>query len=114
MLFILLIIHVIITLALVGVILLQRSEGGGIGLGTGGGMSGFMTGRSAANFLTRMTAVLATCFIISSLVLSIVTSQDGGESILDNLPQQEKTVPSPQPNVPTLPTPTTPQPPTTN
>ena len=57
---VLIVVHLIIVLALIGVVLLQRSEGGGMGLGGGGGgVSGFMTGRGQANALTRATAILA-------------------------------------------------------
>ena len=70
---VLLLIHVMIALALVGVILLQRSEGGALGIG-GGGSGGFMTGRSAGNALTKTTAVLAACFFATSLALSILAA----------------------------------------
>jgi preprotein translocase subunit SecG len=80
---ILLILHLLIALALVGVILLQRSEGGALGIG-GGGFGGLMTGRSSANLLTRTTAFLATGFIATSLLLAIVAShQSAPRSILD-------------------------------
>lgn len=72
---ILLIIHLFLAIALVGVILLQKSEGGALGIGGGGGgMGGFLTARGAANLLTRTTAILATLFIITSLTLAIVAS----------------------------------------
>jgi preprotein translocase subunit SecG len=71
---VLLIIHLMIALALVGVVLLQRSEGGALGIGGGGG-GGFMTGRGAANFLTRVTAGLAVAFFITSLGLTLVVTQ---------------------------------------
>jgi preprotein translocase subunit SecG len=71
---VLLLIHVMIALALVGVVLLQRSEGGALGIGGGGG-GGFMTGRSAGNALTKTTAVLAACFFATSLALSILATQ---------------------------------------
>ena len=67
---IILIIHLLIAIALVITVLLQRSEGGGLGMG--GGMSGFMTGRSAANALTRATAVLAALFMVTSLSLALL------------------------------------------
>ncbi|MEK9923720.1 MAG: preprotein translocase subunit SecG [Rhodospirillales bacterium] len=66
-------IHILIAAALVVVVLMQRSEGGGLGIGGGGG-GGLMTGRSAANFLTRTTATLATLFFVTSLVLAILAS----------------------------------------
>lgn len=83
---VLIVVHLIIVLALIGVVLLQRSEGGGLGLGGGGGggVSGFMTGRGQANALTRATAILAGLFFLTSLVLSIMASQTRApRSILD-------------------------------
>jgi len=83
---ILTVIHILLTVAMVGVILLQRSEGGGLGIGGGGGgggMSGFMTGRGAANVLTRATAILAALFIVSSLVLTLLAAGGRGRSIID-------------------------------
>jgi preprotein translocase subunit SecG len=64
------VIHLLIVLALVGVVLVQRSEGGGLGIGGG---SGLMTARGAANVLTRATAILATGFFITSLALGIMS-----------------------------------------
>lgn len=63
------VIHLMIVLALIGVVLLQRSEGGGLGIGGGGG---FMSSRGTANVLTRATAILAGAFFITSLALSIL------------------------------------------
>jgi preprotein translocase subunit SecG len=79
---VLLLIHVMIAVALVGVILLQRSEGGALGIGGGGGGAGggFMTGRSAGNALTKTTAILATCFFVTSLTLSILASHQRGST----------------------------------
>ena len=80
---ILLVIHLMLALALVGVILLQRSEGGALGIG-GGGMGGLMSGRSSANLLTRTTAFLAAGFVATSLLLAIVASYGTApRSILD-------------------------------
>lgn len=92
------VVHLMIVLALVGVVLLQRSEGGGLGIGGG---SGFMTARGAANALTRATAILAIAFFATSLTLSIIArygerpidildrvpaaGQDGGTGVLDQL-----------------------------
>ena len=66
-----LVIHLLIALALVAIILIQRSEGGGLGIG-GGSMGGLMTTRGTANLLTRTTAILATAFIGTSLLLAIL------------------------------------------
>src|SRR5918998_3521422 len=69
---VIIVIHLLIVLALIGVVLLRRSEGGlGLG-GGGGGVSGFMTGRGQANALTRATAILAGAFFLTSLVLGIM------------------------------------------
>jgi preprotein translocase subunit SecG len=72
---ILLIIHLFLAIALVGVILLQKSEGGALGMGGGGGgMGGFLSARGAANLLTRTTAILASLFICTSLALALIAS----------------------------------------
>ncbi|MER8825450.1 preprotein translocase subunit SecG [Mesorhizobium sp. M0938] len=81
---VLIVVHLMVVLALVGVVLLQRSEGGGLGIGGG---SGFMTARGAANALTRATAILAAAFFVTSLTLSIIARY--GEKpidILDRVP----------------------------
>lgn len=87
MLTVLLVIHLLISIALVGIVLLQKSEGGGLGMGGGGGgggMGGFMTSRATANLLTRTTAILAAAFMISSLTLAILGNQGKvHRSILD-------------------------------
>ena len=81
---VLIVIHLIVVLALVGVVLLQRSEGGGLGIGGG---SGFMTARGAANALTRTTAILAAAFFATSLALSILARySERPTDILDRVP----------------------------
>jgi protein translocase, SecG subunit len=81
---VLIVIHLMIVLALVGVVLIQRSEGGGLGIGGG---SGFMSARGAANALTRTTAILATLFFITSLALGILARYGGSSTdILDRIP----------------------------
>lgn len=65
--------HLMIAAALIGVVLLQRSEGGGLGIG--GGSGGFMTGRGTANLLTRMTAALAAAFFVTSISLTLLAKQ---------------------------------------
>ncbi|MER9068731.1 preprotein translocase subunit SecG [Mesorhizobium sp. M0074] len=112
---VLIVVHLMVVLALVGVVLLQRSEGGGLGIGGG---SGFMTARGAANALTRATAILAAAFFVTSLTLSIVarygekpidildrvpaTSDGVGKGVLNQLPGT--TTPTP-PSGTTAPTP---------
>ena len=81
-----LIIHLFVTLALIGVVLIQRSEGGGLGIGSSQGMGSFMSGRGTANLLTRTTAILAVIFMGLSLTLALLnrgTSTAPGRSILD-------------------------------
>jgi preprotein translocase subunit SecG len=67
----LLVVHVIIAVVLVGVILMQRSEGGGL---TGGSPAGLMSARGAGDFLTRATTILATLFILLSIALAAVAT----------------------------------------
>jgi len=81
---VLIVIHLLIVLALVGVVLIQRSEGGGLGIGGG---SGFMTARGAANALTRTTAILAIGFFATSLILGIMARYgEKPTDILDRIP----------------------------
>ena len=70
---VLLVVHLMIALALVGVVLLQKSEGGALGMG--GGSGGFLTGRGTANLLTRITAGLAAAFFTTSILLTILARQ---------------------------------------
>ena len=72
MITVLLIIHLMIAAGLVGMVLLQRSEGGALGIGGGGG---FMTGRGASNFLTKTTAGLAAAFFTTSLLLTLLATR---------------------------------------
>ncbi len=72
---VIIVIHLMLVLALIGVVLLQRSEGGGLGIGGGGG-GGFMSSRGTANVLTRATAVLAGLFFVTSLILSILAGMN--------------------------------------
>jgi preprotein translocase subunit SecG len=84
---VLIVVHLLIVLALIGVVLLQRSEGG-LGLGGGGGNSGgFLTGRGQANALTRATAILAGLFFLTSLALGILAHRGHApRSIFDDAP----------------------------
>src|SRR5262245_64447826 len=83
---VLIVIHLMVVIALVGVVLLQRSEGGGLGIGGG---SGFMTARGAANALTRATGILALAFFATSLSLSLLARYGGKPiDILDQPPAQ--------------------------
>ena len=83
---VLLVVHLMLAIAIVITVLLQRSEGGALGMGGGGGGGGggLMTGREAANLLTRSTAVLAACFFATSLTLTVLAGHSGErKSILE-------------------------------
>jgi preprotein translocase subunit SecG len=97
----LLIVQAIIAISLIGVILMQRSEGGG--LGVGGSSSGFMTARGAADFLTRATSVLGGIFIILSIVMAAIAGATRQPAKIDTslagktAPFQQQTQPAPAP-----------------
>ncbi|MEO5375517.1 MAG: preprotein translocase subunit SecG [Alphaproteobacteria bacterium] len=76
MITVILVIHLLIAIAMVGIILMQRSEGGALGMGGGG--SGFMTGRAAGNLLTRVTTLLGASFMVTSLVLALLATPSAG------------------------------------
>ncbi len=83
----LIVVQGIIAAALVGVILMQRSEGGG--LGTGGSPSGLMSARGAADFMTRTTTALATMFILLSITLAFVAARQGGGELDEGFTRDE-------------------------
>ncbi len=96
---VLIVIHLLVVLALVAVVLLQRSEGGVLGAGGGGG---FMTGRGQANALSRATAILATMFFATSILMSVIAGWSRApRSVLDSAAPTStsapasKTAPSP-------------------
>jgi preprotein translocase subunit SecG len=81
---VLLLVHLFVTIALIGVVLIQRSEGGGLGIGTSQGMGSFMSGRGTANLLTRTTSILGAMFFGLSLALALMNRGTGvSRSILD-------------------------------
>lgn len=81
---ILLAIHIVVCICLIGVVLLQRSEGGALGMG--GGPNGMMTAAGAGDLLTRITWVLATLFFVLSLTLTLLTGrQSGSSSVVDRI-----------------------------
>jgi preprotein translocase subunit SecG len=103
---VILVIHLMVATALVAVVLWQRSEGGALGIGGGGG-GGFLTGRGTANLLTRATAILAACFFLTSITLTLMSRHTGpAGSILD----KTQTAPAATPGAPATPG-TTPAPP---
>ena len=102
---VLLVLHVFVTIALIGVVLIQRSEGGGLGLGGGQGMGSFMTGRGTANLLTRTTAILGTAFFALSLTLALLYkgSASSGSAAILNAPAAQTTPAVPAPAAPASP-----------
>lgn len=83
---VILVVHLLIAIALIATVLLQRSEGGALGIGGGGG-GGFMSARGTANVLTRTTAILAGAFFITSIVLTILAKGEASApSILETAP----------------------------
>ncbi|MEW6575863.1 preprotein translocase subunit SecG [Sphingorhabdus buctiana] len=77
----LLVVFAVVAAALVGVILMQRSEGGGLGMG--GSPSGLMSARGAGDFLTRTTAILATLFIVLAIAMAFVSAKRGAPAGVD-------------------------------
>ncbi|MBV7397079.1 preprotein translocase subunit SecG [Mameliella sediminis] len=95
---VILIVHLLLALGLIGVVLLQRSEGGGLGIGGGGAMSQ----RAPLTALGKLTWILAASFIVTSITLTIIAAQNAsGSSILDRLgaPGPEETQPAPAPGL---------------
>jgi preprotein translocase subunit SecG len=111
---VLIVIHLLVVIALIATVLLQRSEGGALGMG-GGGAGSFFSGRGQANALTRATAILATLFFITSLALTVLASYTRSQksifespaattapadqpkgTVLDKLKQMEKSAPAPE------------------
>ncbi len=96
----LLVIHIFLALGLTVTVLLQRSEGGALGIGGGQG-GGMMTGRAQASMLTRITAVLATLFMVNCLVLAILAgATKQPRSIFDAMPATAPSLPSTSPMAP--------------
>lgn len=111
------VIHLMVVLAMIGLVLLQRSDGGALGIGGGGGGAGggaMFSSRGAANVLTRMTAALAAAFFVTSITLTILARDDGTPgSVFDRVqtqgqgtqgPPQEQEPASVQPRLPDAPT----------
>lgn len=95
-----LVIHLLLALALIGVVLLQRSEGGGLGIGGGGG--GVMSGRGAATALGAATWWIATAFLVTSLALTIIAARDSATgSVVDRITDAPAAAPA-TPDLPDL------------
>jgi preprotein translocase subunit SecG len=86
---VILVIHLIVALSLIGVVLLQRSEGGALGIGGGGGGGGgtgsLFSARGVGNALTRTTAWLAVGFFCTSIALTVIATQRGSGSVVDGV-----------------------------
>lgn len=89
---VLLVLHMMIAAALVAVVLLQRSEGGALGMGGGGG--GFMSGRGAANLLTRITGFLAAGFFGTSILLAVIAGNTSRQGSILDVPGQSNAQPA--------------------
>lgn len=108
---ILLVVHLFLAIGLVVVVLMQRSEGGALGIGGGGGGGGagggIFSARGTANALTRATAILAICFMTTSLMLAIISGHSrSGTSILDSVQgssQTQEQAPAPADSQPLVP-----------
>ena len=96
-----LIINIVIAILLIGVILLQRSEGGALGLGIS--QDNFISSRSAGSFLTKTTAILAALFIITSISLTIMSKEEfSSTSVLEKIEEDEDKEDSSEPEIPKL------------
>ena len=100
----LIIIQLILAVLLVIFVLLQGSDNEGLGLGGGGGLGGMMSARGSANLLSRLTAIIATLFMIMSLILTISASVSSDKNILESLPDvnsaESETKTSTEPSIP--------------
>jgi preprotein translocase subunit SecG len=95
---VLIVVHLMVVIGLIVTVLLQRSEGGALGIGGGGGTGGLFTGRGQANALTRATAVLAAIFFVTSIALTVIASYGRApKSILEGVTPPGPTAPAGQP-----------------
>jgi len=111
------VVHVLIALAIIGLVLLQHGKGADMGSGFGGGASGSLFGATgSANFLSRTTAVLATLFFLSSLGLAYLATsrpKEGGGTIMDRAQPKQGQPQTEQPTAKPAATPEAPKPPAT-
>ena len=104
------VLQVFLAIGLIGVVLLQRSEGGGLGIGSSGGAGSFMSVRGTANFLTRVTAILAALFMITCLVLALLAKPNTAPKSIFDGPAPGTTTPAPVVPSPAIPSPAVPAP----
>lgn len=96
-----LVIHLIVTLAMIILIMLQRSEGGGLGIGSSGGMGNFATAQTTGNVLTKLTTYAAMVFFVTSIILAIMAARGGAtSSILDAASSDVPAITAPATNAP--------------
>ena len=95
----LLIFDIIVAVLLIGSVLLQKSEGGALGLGVS--QENFVSSRSAGSFLTKATAILATLFIITSISLTVVSKEKfSSSSVLEEIEEEEEKIDPSEPKIP--------------
>ena len=100
MITVILVIHIILAVCIICAVLLQKSEGGGLGIGgSGGAGGGFMTSRGTANFMTKLTAFLGGCFFLTSIILALLSSNNA-PSIANEVNKQIEKNTSNKPTVP--------------
>ena len=100
MITVILVIHVILAICIICAVLLQKSEGGGLGIGgSGSAGGGFMTARGTANFMTKLTAFLGGCFFLTSIILALLSSNNA-PSIANEVNKQIEKNTSNKPTVP--------------
>ena len=100
MITVILVIHVILAICIICAVLLQKSEGGGLGIGGSGGPGGgFMTARGTANFMTKLTAFLGGCFFLTSILLALLSSNDSS-SIVNEVNKSIEEKNTKEPSVP--------------
>lgn len=100
MITVILVIHIILAVCIICAVLLQKSEGGGLGIGGSGGTGGgFMTARGTANFMTKLTAFLGGCFFLTSIILALLSSNDS-PSIVNEVNKSIEKSTTKEPSVP--------------
>ena len=85
---VILVIHLLLALAIIGLVLVQRSEGGGLGIGQSGGLGNLAGAHAASSLLTRTTAILGACFFATSLSLAVLAADKGSQA--DSILKEEK------------------------
>ena len=100
MITVILVIHIILAVCIICAVLLQKSEGGGLGIGgSGSAGGGFMTSRGTANFMTKLTAFLGGCFFLTSIILALLSSNDA-PSIVNEVNKSIEKNTTKEPSVP--------------